>query len=204
VILHRLGISAMIRADLARARELVEASHIIHARNDDWWRRTWGLAQTTGTLGALARDAGDDERALELLRESATLAHDAGVDWWQGGMLAELAALSLRAGRVHDAETQARQSLELAAQLGDRSGRVFGVGLTACAAAERGELELAGRLLGAIENEQALAPLGGWQRHRDTCETRIRQLANEDFERGLAAGRDLELDDAVQEALAAP
>jgi hypothetical protein len=191
----------MIRADLARARELVEASHAIHDRNDDWWQRTWGLAQTTGTLGAIARDAGDDERALELLRESATLAHDAGVDWWQGGMLAELAALSLRAGRVEDAETHARQSLELAARLGDRSGLVFGVGLLACAAAEGGALERAGRLWGAIENEKAFAPLGGWQRHRDTCEAQIRRIADQDFERGRAAGRDLELDDAVQEAL---
>ena len=49
VLLHRLGISAMIRGDLARARELVQSSHAIHARSDDWWQLSWGHAQTTGT-----------------------------------------------------------------------------------------------------------------------------------------------------------
>lgn len=201
VLLHRLGISAMIRGDLARARELVESSHAIHARTDEWWRKTWGHAQTTGTLGAIARDAGDEALAVELLRESADLAQAVGVAWWEGGVLAELAALSLREGRPEDAEALARESLAIAARLGDVSGRVFGVGLLASAAAERGELERAGLLWGAIEGERAFAPLGGWQRHRDTCYARIRQAANAEFERGLAAGRELELDVAVQEAL---
>ena len=46
----------MRRGDLERARELVEQSHEIHRRTDD----LWGLAQTTGTLGAIARDEGDE------------------------------------------------------------------------------------------------------------------------------------------------
>jgi predicted ATPase len=201
VILHRLGISAMIRGDLPRARELVESSHAIHARNDDWLQRTWGHAQTTGTLGAIDRDEGDDASALDRLRESAELAQAVGVEWWRGGMLAELAALALREGRVDDAEEHARESLAIADRLGDRSGRVFGVGLLSCVAAERGELDRAGRLWGAIEAEHAFAPLGGWQRHRDACHARIRDLANEDFASGLGVGRDLELEDAVREAL---
>jgi predicted ATPase len=202
VLLHRLGISAMIvRGDLVRAGDLVESSHAIHARSEDWWRKTWGHAQTQGTLGAIARDMGDDALALGLFRESADLAHAVGVVWWQGGALAELAALSLREGRAEDAEALTRESLSIAAQLGDVSGQVFGVGLLACAAAERGELERAGRLWGAIEDERAFAPLGGWQRHRDTCYARIQRAANAEFDRGLAAGRELELDVAVREAL---
>ncbi len=55
VLLHRLGIQAMRRQDLRLARELVEASHVIHERHDD----AWGLAQTIGTLGAIERDAGN-------------------------------------------------------------------------------------------------------------------------------------------------
>ncbi|HET7855430.1 MAG TPA: adenylate/guanylate cyclase domain-containing protein [Gaiellaceae bacterium] len=201
VILHRLSISAMVRGDLIQARELVESSHSVHARNEDWWQKTWGHAQTTGTLGAIARDMGDDALALERLGESADLAHAVGVEWWQGGMLAELAALSLRMGRVEEAETHARESLAIAVRLGDRSGQVFGVGLLACVAAEYGELERAGRLWGAIEEERAHAPLGGWQRHRDACSARIRRAANSEFDVGLAAGRELELDTAAEEAL---
>ncbi len=200
VLLHRLSISAMIRGDLDRARALVESSHEVHARNDDWWQRTWGHAPTA-TRGAIARDEGDEALALELLSESAEVARAVGVDWWWGGMLAELAALSLREGRVDDAERDARESLALAASLRDRSGRVFGLGLLACVAAERGALERAGRLCGAIEDERAFAPLGGWQRHRDACYARIRKLANPAFDAGLAAGRELELDEAVAEAL---
>jgi tetratricopeptide (TPR) repeat protein len=201
VLLHRLSITTMVRGDLDRARELVEASHAIHARSDNWWRRTWAHAQTVGTRGAIARDAGDDEFAYEQFAESAELSRAAGVHWWHGGVLGELAALSLRQGRVEEAEGYARESLVAARDLGDRSGRVFGVGLLACVAAERGELQRAGRLWGAIEDEVALAPLGGWQRHRDACHARLRQLADPDFAVGLAAGRGRELDEAVAEAL---
>ena len=68
-------------------------------------------------------------------------------------------------------------------------------------AAERGQLERAGRLWGAIEDEDAGAPLGGWRRHRDACEARIRQASGPEFDRGYAEGRELTLDDAVSLAL---
>lgn len=163
--------------------------------------RAFRLGETTGTLGAIARDAGDDERAYALISESAANAREAGVVWWEGGMLAELAALELNAGRVEEAETRARESLAIADRLHDRPGCVFGVGLLACVAAERGQPERAGRLWGAIEDKVAGAPLGGWRRHRETRERRIRELAGPEFERGRAEGRALTLDDAVSIAL---
>jgi len=198
VLLHRLGIQAMRRRELGRARELVEASHAIHQRNDN----RWGLTQTVGTLGAIARDADDEGRAYELLTESVALSREVAVAWWESGMLAELAQLALNSGRVDEGETRARESLALAHQMRDRGGLVFGVGLLARVAAERGQLERAGRLWGAIENEDAGAPLGGWRRHRQACEIRIREAAGAAFERGRAAGCGLPLDDAVSLALA--
>jgi predicted ATPase/class 3 adenylate cyclase len=197
VLLHRLGISAMIRGDLGLARGRVAESHEIHERTGD----VWGQAQTIGTLGAITRDEGDDERAFQLIEQSAALALESGVQWWQGGMLAELAALSLKADRVEAGELDARESLRIADELRDRSGRVFGVGLLARVAAERGEHERAGRLWGAIEDEDAHAPLGGWGRHREACAERIREASGPEFERGRAEGRDLSLDDAVALAL---
>lgn len=68
-------------------------------------------------------------------------------------------------------------------------------------AAARGDAALAGRLWGAIEDEDAGAPLGGWRRHRQVCEPRIRPVAGPDFERGYREGRALTLDDAVSIAL---
>jgi predicted ATPase len=198
VLLHRLGIQAMRRKEPERARELVEAGHAIHERNDD----RWGLTQTIGTLGALARDAGDDARAFELIAKSASLAREVAVPWWESGMLAELAQLALNAGRIDEGETRAREALALANRIRDRGGRVFGVGLFARLAAERAQPERAGRLWGAIEHENVGAPLGGWRRHRERCEERMRQAASPEFERGYAEGHALTLDDAVSLALA--
>jgi len=200
VLLHRLGIQAMRRGELEHARELVESSHEIHERTND----RWGRAQTIGTLGAIARDADDAERAYDLISQSVALAREVGVPWWESGMLAELACLALNSGRVDEAERRARDSLELAEQLKDRPGRIFGVGVLARVAAERGQHGRAGRLWGAIEDEHAVAPLGGWRRHRDACEARIRRAAGPEFERGYAEGRDLTLDEAVSLALSEP
>jgi len=201
VLLHRLGDLAMWKGDLERARALVEESQAIHERNDNRLERIFGVAQTVGTLGAIARDAGEQQHAAELIEQSAAMGREVGVPWWESGMLAELACLSLQAGRVDDAESSARQSLALAEEIRDRAGRVFGVGLLATVAAQRRQLERAGSLWGAIEHEDAVAPLGGWRRHRHECVALIRESAGPEFETACAEGRTLTLDDAASLAL---
>jgi predicted ATPase/class 3 adenylate cyclase len=198
VLLHRLGVSALERGELGRARELTEASDELYVQSGD----AWGRVLTAGVLGAIARDEGDAERAFELMAEGAALARELRVVWWEGGLLAELASLTLNARRIDEAEEYARKSLALADELRDRSGRVFGVGLLACVAAERGEREHAGLLWGSIEEAEAVAPLGGWSRHRRECEALISAAAGPEFEHGRAAGRELTLDAAVALALA--
>jgi predicted ATPase len=197
VLLHRLSISAMIRGDLGRARELVDESHEIHTRTGDFW----GQAQTVGTLGAISREEGHEADAFELLERSGQMALEVGVPWWRGGTLGEMAALSLKAGRLDDAETRVREVLVLAEELRDRPSRVFGVGLLAGVAAARGECERAGRLWGAIEDEVAAAPLGGWLRHRAECAERVEALSSPEFESARAVGREWTLDEAVEYAL---
>jgi hypothetical protein len=197
VLLHRLGVSALQRGELQKARKLTEASDELYAQSGD----AWGRVLTVGVLGAIARDEGDTDRAFELMAEGAALAHDFRVVWWEHGILAELAALSLNAGRVDDAEQQATESLVLADEVGDRSGRVFGVGLLACVAAAHSQYEHAAVLWSSIEEADAVAPLGGWRRHRRECEAWIGRAAGPEFERGCAAGRELTLDAAVARAL---
>jgi non-specific serine/threonine protein kinase len=197
VLLHRLGIQAMRRGDLATARTLVQASHAIHDRNED----RWGTAQTTGTMGAIARDEGDAEGAREMLLASIALAREAGgFGWWEGGMLAELSMLSLHAGRLAEAEALALESLACAEPSRDRAGRVFNVGILATVAAERGDLDRAARLWSAVDGEDIGAPLGGWRRHRQACEARIRTVAGSAFD-GMLEGRGLSLNAAVLIAL---
>jgi predicted ATPase/class 3 adenylate cyclase len=198
VLLHRLGVSARERGELERARELTETSDELFVRSGE----AWGRVLTAGVLGAIARDEGDAERAFELMTEAAALAHELAVVWWEGGLLSELASLSLNAGHVDEAEERAWKSLAIADKLGDRAGRVFGVGLLACVAAARGECEHAGLLWGSIEETDAVAPLGGWRGHRPECEARINRAAGPEFDRGRVAGRELTLDAAVARALA--
>jgi hypothetical protein len=116
-------------------------------------------------------------------------------------MLAELACLSIQAGRINEAESRAHQSLVIAEQLHDHAGRIFGVGLLAAIAAQRGEPERAEALWGAIEHEDAVAPLGGWRRHRETCKTLIQKHAGGDLANTRANGRTLTLDEAIPLAL---
>jgi tetratricopeptide (TPR) repeat protein len=200
VMLHRLGVGALWSGDLDRAGTLVEESHAIHQRRDD----QWGVSQTLGTLGAIARDAGDEALAYDLIVRSAAISRDIGggfADWWASGMLAELGCLSLSAGRLDEAETHAREALTLADQLHYRAGRIFGVGLLAATAGARGQNERAARLWVAIEDEDAVAPLGGWQRHRQACEALVNQACGPELERGRAGERGFTLDDAVTLAL---
>jgi hypothetical protein len=193
VLLHRLAISAQRRGDLAGASELVAQSHEMHVRLGN----RWGQAQTFGTMGAIARDLGDEPRAYGLLESSLELAEAAHVAWWVSGTLAELANLDVSAGRMERAEARAKESLTLADQMGDQSGRLFGVGLMARIAAELGQPTLATDLWTAVANEDAGAPLGGWRRHREAYREQIAARISS----GAPATRPLTLDEAVALAL---
>jgi predicted ATPase len=197
VLLHRLSLHEMRSGDLAEARRLVGESHEIHERQGD----RWGLMQTVGTMGAIERDAGNPERARELIAESAALANEVGHAWWESGVLAELAQLDLAAARLEEGREAALKSLAMKDEMRDRAGRVFGVGLLARAAAEAGDYERAGLLWGAIEDEDAGAPLGGWRRHRKENEKRLMDLVGSEFEPAYSRGRELTLDEAVALAL---
>ena len=203
-LLHRLGIQAMRKGELRRARELVEASWELHQHNEDELERAWARTQIVGTLGAIARDEGDTKTAIRLVRESLDIVRRVGNAWWEMGMRGEIAALALGMDQLNEAESLARESLVAARDMRDRPARVLGVGVLAVVAAEHGHPEKAGLMWGAIEEEDAVAPLGGWRRHRAAAEARIVELADDAFERARAVGRELSLDDAVDEALAAP
>jgi predicted ATPase/DNA-binding SARP family transcriptional activator len=196
VLLHRLGISAMRRRDLARARELVTESHRTHERTGD----RWGEAQTIGTLGAIERDSGNEARAYELIAVSLTMAREAGVRWWESGLLAELAMLDLKAGRIDEAEIKGGQCLMLAEEIGDRAGRVLGVGLCAALAALRGQRGRAEDLWASVAHEDGGAPLGGWRRHREDLEATIRGQLGAAWRQHDPASA-LPLDDSVALAL---
>jgi hypothetical protein len=187
----------MFRGDLESARALIDESHALHESHGD----IWGLAQTIAVLGAISRDEGDLETAKRLVAESGGLAEEVGVPWWPAGMLLEFAALSLAADSLAEAEDRAHAGLDLARGLHDYGGRVLGVGVLAAVACAQGDLERAGYLWGAIEDERVRAPLGGWLRHRASCEARFAATLSPALDAAIGSGRQLSLDDAVALAL---
>ena len=103
---------------------------------------------------------------------------------------------------VRVGERQARESLAVAEEIGDRAGRVFGVGLFARMAAARGRTERALTLWAAVASENAVAPLGGWRRHRARFEANIRESVGPDFDLAQDQAPALTLDQAVASILA--
>jgi hypothetical protein len=79
---------------------------------------------------------------------------------------------------------------------------VRGLARLARISAERGELERAGRLWGALEAEEERGPVGAWDVERERYAAPVLAHTGPEFERGREQGRALELDAAVGEALA--
>jgi hypothetical protein len=115
--------------------------------------------------------------------------------------LGNLADSCAELGRYDEASSHAREALERAERLGDRQNTLWGLALLAWVARAEGEPERAGRLWGAMEAEEARAPIWRWDEERPRYAARV--LADDDpaFERGLEDGRRLALADAVREAL---
>ena len=108
-----------------------------------------------------------------------------------------LADVERRRGLFTEAEGHASRALRLALDLGDRMSMVFASAELASAAAARGDAALAGRLWGAIESEEATAPIGQWPSYRDEYESLIRAADGPEFERARQEGALLSLAEAA-------
>jgi tetratricopeptide (TPR) repeat protein len=186
----RLGVVASRRGDVQLARELWQESL-------DEWRRLGdeaGVIQALGNLGWWEFEHGEDwEHAWELTEQSLELARRIGWTWWEVGRLGELAERSLDVGDVETGEHRARDFLSRARDIEDRTSTLFGLGILAWAAAERGDGARARVLWAAIEAEEARAPEANWAAGRDKYAAHIPA--------GPRPERPLSLDDAVEYAL---
>jgi hypothetical protein len=149
--------------DLERARRLWEDSLVTWQRLGD----TIGECQALGNLGWLALEEGDSERGRDLVEKSLAMSREVGWTWWETSQLGNLAELALRDAKTEEGERQAREYLALARTIEDRTNTVFGLGLLAWAAADRGNVERATTLWAAVEAEEAKGPLAMWASERD-------------------------------------
>jgi predicted ATPase/class 3 adenylate cyclase len=196
ILLHRLASAAVLKGDMERVRLLAEESL-------EGFRRLGfekGETQALTSLAEVSRAEGDLEGALELLDESRRLAESSGFRWWLSGVHARTAALLLELDRLEDAQSHARQALVLSQAMHDRNAIAYELGLLAETHARDGEAEHAGTLWGAVEAEEARAPIGSWLHGPVRFQPSLTN-ADAGFEQGLATGRALELADAVAFAL---
>jgi len=153
------------------------------------------------TMGELAaRRDGDLGLARELIGQALTVARAAGLAFWEAEEARVLARIERTAGRLDLAETHARDSLECSHQIGHRMGVIFALGTLATIAQTAGDVERAGRLLGALEAEERRAPTP-WETDLGAWKARISADAGPEFERARRAGSVLSLDEAIALAL---
>jgi predicted ATPase len=166
----RLGVVASRRGDFELARELWQESL------EEWQRlgHEAGVTQALGNLGWWEFVHGDDwQRAWELTERSLELARRIGWTWHEVGRLGELAERSLEVGDVDEGERRARDYLARAHEIEDRTNTLYGLGMLAWVAGERGDAERAVTLWAAIEAEEARRPEPMWALAREQYAARI-------------------------------
>ena len=110
---------------------------------------------------------------------------------------------ALRADRLEDAQTWAREGLMTAFQIGDRMHTVYCLAILAWHASATGQPEASGLLWGAVEAEEARGAIGQWEAERDEYAGHL-SSDDEAFVLGRETGHELTLDEAVAYALERP
>jgi predicted ATPase/class 3 adenylate cyclase len=199
--LNNFALVVWNKGDNQRAVALLEESMAIKRKEGN----PVGLASTLTNLGMLAAEAGDLERATVYLEETLAIDRELGDPAGIADSLGNLAGLTARAGdRVRAAALDA-EALELRRGLGDRLSLAHSFASIAATAAYSGRPEEAARLFGAGERlrEEIGAPIPASEQavyESDLAFTRD-ALGEAAYERALAEGRGLALDDAIAEAL---
>lgn len=189
----RLAVEELRGGNRNAARSLVEEGLRLHQE----LTFTKGEALALGILAQVEMQDGHEDMAFTLSEESAALAAKTGFTWWHAVMLFNLSMLLLNRGRMSESEAHAREVLPLVIRMGDRQQTILAVALLAQIAAGTGRPERAGRLWGAVEMEEARAPVGQWETQRDRFAQIILAQTGPEFERGREEGRRLSLGEAV-------
>jgi predicted ATPase/class 3 adenylate cyclase len=188
----RLGANAVNRGDTEAGWPLIEASLEDFRRLAQPARE----AQALSYLASKADSEGDLDGAVELSLRSVALVRSVGWSWWEGMELIGTAEFERRRGNHAAARGRAQEALVLAVELGNRLGSVFAAAELACAAAALGDVVTAGRLWGAIEGEEAAAPVGQWPDQRAGYELLVVQPDTE-FEQARTEGRLISIAEAA-------
>jgi non-specific serine/threonine protein kinase len=163
-----------------------------------------GIAMAQRALGQAALEAGDWARAEALLEESLASARALHDPWAEAAALLALANAVKGSGDLARAEALARQSLTLAGPLGTRRLLAMALETLAGTAAAAGRSARAARLFGAAEALRDAfgmpRPAPEQARYEDDVAAARAALGGEQFAVHWAAGRELSVEQALQEA----
>ncbi len=195
--LNAVGLAAVERAEYDEAeRYLQEAIALAHELGD----RSLA-AMAINSMGDLALRQRDFDRAIPFLEEALAISRAVGEGEGTAVALYNLAHALLRGKRRPEAESAARESLELAVRIESTHTVVWDLLLLAAAARLRGEAEPAATLLGAAhaQCERTGLELRGAEAdlHDETVDGLAADLGATRYEAAIARGRVLSLEQAV-------
>jgi predicted ATPase/DNA-binding SARP family transcriptional activator len=199
-----VGGAAAERGDWEECRKsLEEAIELARELGDDSL-----AAVTINLLGDAALQRHDYTSAISIFEDALALSRKAQEDEGVAVALYNLGHALLRVGERDEAETAARESLEIAARIESLHTVVWSLALLAAGARLRGQLDLAACLLGAAdaERERIGLELGGAEAeiHVETADALEAGLGRTRFDAAIAEGHALSLAQAVAHALGKP
>ena len=197
LMLPRLAQDANFAGDRVRARVLCDEALALG--------RALGfekpIAEAQLILAYLEREDGRLEQALRLSDEAAALAAAIGWRWWEAAALLHAAECVFRLQGPLEDDGRVRRCLTAAHAIGDRQHTIYALALLAWAAATAGDPERAGRLWGGIEGETERGAIGQWEAEREEYALYVESVFGPEFDRGVADGRAMMLDQTVEYGL---
>jgi predicted ATPase len=197
--LFGLYAAATARGDLGLAKQYAEQAEKAAQEVND--HRTAGVA--AASLGHLALHERDYERARVLFERS--MVEMEGEDYGLVANLGNLALAALRLGELDEAAAKIRENLALSLRLHDHVSTVHALAVLAAVLTERGQPEVAARVLGAcaalLEEEGLSLQELEAELYEETEATLQEQLGESGFTSQLDAGRAEELPDLIGTAI---
>ncbi|MCC6187590.1 MAG: tetratricopeptide repeat protein [Anaerolineales bacterium] len=201
--LNNLGLCARNQGDYAAAQDLLHESLALARALGD----TSSEARCLNNLGLVALSLADHQGARGCIEAGLALHRQLGNSHAMASSLLGLGEALARLEAVAEAASAFRESLVLHRQSGDWIGLAASLDGLAWAAGRQGQVERAGRLMGAAERlrDRSDAPMLEFARHLHALAETV--VGGRDdpatLDGALAAGRRLSLEEAVAQALAA-
>jgi non-specific serine/threonine protein kinase len=183
------------------ARKLCREALVVTEGTDD----RLGRSSAMHVLGVAAQMAGDLLEARQVMSQRITLAREQGNLAVISSEAGNLSMVERQLGNLDEAETLAREALDIDHRRGDDLAIPWKLNGLAAVAADRGELDRAATLIGAADAAMAAAG-GAWPpdelvHYERTVATLAEALGLAAFERVRAVGRAMTASQTVEYAL---